>query len=452
MAPDISSPPRAARIKCPAISSPPNPARYNRDQSEIACSWWAKKKDKVVAFKRRVSQLQERVRILEEEAQEANEKITGLEAALEEAIGGRDPNVEKLIGVVNSFGGFQRIEDKGDCKLAIGALLVSYLGIIMRKTHPVTRLRVVCDVLFKNAIFGVESTRAVLDEIYKKYIYMDQRRVFLPWKILRAIDMSIAGSLNYNGLETLRSVEELGHYQRGILPSRSQIQRASYELHNIAQEIIPFGKKESQLGEMFSYDYECFIRYILKSFHLYEIAQRESVEICMTLDGAELCDGLSHLTAGIKISDHRAIDARDGVPLSSLADGVFGRIFKVQSRNYCFAMKSLLGKDCKTAYREFSDFFLFFERLKSCGLPETEQGPRIMPMEVWSPQDLSSIWKSLNTGGGARKNGNTYFCHVCPCTGNTIARFLVDENRLVVSYVLFLYLYLIHVSYIFSFH
>ena len=118
------------------------------------------------------------------------------------------------------------------------------------------------------------------------------------------------------------------------------------------------------------------------------------------------------------------------MPLSSLSDGVFGRIFKVQSRSYCFAMKSLLGKDCKTAYyREFSDFFLFFERLKLYGLPESDQGPRIMPMEVWSPQDLSSIRKLLNTGGGARKNGNSYFCHVCPCTGNTIARFLVDENR-----------------------
>jgi hypothetical protein len=95
---------------------------------------------------------------------------------------------------------------------------------------------------------------------------MKQRQVFLPWKILHAIDLSIAGSLNYNGVGTLRSVEELERYQRGILPLRSQIQRASYELHNIAQGIIPFEKKESELGEMFAYDYELFIRYILKSF------------------------------------------------------------------------------------------------------------------------------------------------------------------------------------------
>jgi len=71
------------------------------------------------------------------------------------------------------------------------------------------------------------------------------------------------------------------------------------------------------------------------------------------------------------------------MPLSS--DGLLGRIFKVQSCNYCFPMKSLLGKDCKLAYREFSDFFLFFEHLKKYGLPRTELGPAIKPHNVWSP-------------------------------------------------------------------
>jgi hypothetical protein len=180
---------------------------------------------------------------------------------------------------------------------------------------------------------------------------------------------------------------------------------------------------------MFAYDYEQMLRFILEVFKLHNIAARESIEICMTLDGAELCDGISHITAGIKITDRRAIDPRDGSPLCSSADGLVSRIFKVQSWNYCFAFRSLLGKDCKNAYKEFTDFFHFFERLKREGLPESQFGPRLFKMDVWSLQDLSSIWKSLNTGSGARKDGNTYFCHVCPCTGNTIARYLVDEKR-----------------------
>jgi hypothetical protein len=34
----------------------------------------------------------------------------------------------------------------------------------------------------------------------------------------------------------------------------------------------------------------------------------------------------------------------------------------MQSRNYCFAVKSLLGKDSKDAYKEFKDFFAFLKR------------------------------------------------------------------------------------------
>jgi len=54
------------------------------------------------------------------------------------------------------------------------------------------------------------------------------------------------------------------------------------------------------------------------------------------------------------------------------------------------------------------------------GLPANEYGPRIMPLIIWSPQDLSSIWKSLTTGGGARKSGVRHWCHLCPGTGNKI--------------------------------
>ncbi len=167
----------------------------------------------------------------------------------------------------------------------------------------------------------------------------------------------------------------------------------------------------------------------LKTFSLYEIAQCKSVELCITLNGADLCDGLNHLTAGIKIMDPRAVDPKDGTPLSCMENGLVGRILKTQSRNYCFAVISLLGKDSKPAYNEFSDFFKFFEKLIQEGLPASEFGPEILPIIVWSPQDLSSIWRCLNTGSGARKNGNTHFCHLYACTGATIVRFLAEENQ-----------------------
>jgi hypothetical protein len=393
-----------------------------RNQSEIALKWWAKKRLKTEDF---LALTSERDRLLEEIEQLKAEKES-LTSAAESIVGtltaelneGNSRETQHVISVVNNYGGFRKITDKRNRVLAVGTAIVALLSVLMTRTHPITRLRTICEAVFDNAIFGIDVTKVALSELYKKYFFAEQRERFAPWKVLKAIDLSSVGGLNYNGIEALRTLEGLGLYERGVLPSRSQIQRASYELHDIGQTMIPFCKKESQYGEMFQYDYEKFIRFILKTFQLSEVAQRETIELCITLDGVELCT-VNH--------EH------------------FGRIFANQSRNYCFAMKSLIGKDSKVAYKEFSDFFRFFERLKKHGLPASDLGPAILPMDIWSPQDLSSIWKCLNTGSGARKNGNTHFCHICACTGNSIVRYLVDENRysssLFISFILFVGLF-----------
>ncbi len=438
-------------------------AGRKRNQSEIALTWWDKKRTKRDEFMRiqeERDKLLEEVNLLKAETnalkarndslvsrhdsveaernllRAANETLERDYATLTEAF---QRNVEDSADFKESmnaftqplqnFGGFRKITDKTSRVLAVGGAIIGIMSVLMYKTKPITRLRTICQALFENAIFGVDATKAALSEMYKKHFFKEQRSLFAAWRVLRAIDLSAVGGLNYNRLETLRGVEDLEKYQRGVLPSRSSVQRAAYELHNIGQNIIPFERKECNMGEMFQYDYELFLRFILTTFQLDEIAQTESVELSITLDGAELCDGISHLTAGIKVTDSRAIDPRDGSPLCTVDDATFGRIFHNQSRNYCFAMKSLIGKDSKRAYKQFSDFFQFFERVKKFGLPASELGPRIMPMEIWSPQDLSSIWKCLNTGSGARKNGDTHFCHLCACSGNSIVRFLVDENR-----------------------
>jgi hypothetical protein len=84
---------------------------------------------------------------------------------------------------------------------------------------------------------------------------------------------------------------------------------------------------------MFQYDYEQFLHFLLKIFQLDDIAQREPVELSITLNGAELCNGISHLTAGFKITDGRAIDPQMGVLLCTADDDTFGSIFTNQSQN-----------------------------------------------------------------------------------------------------------------------
>ena len=81
-------------------------------------------------------------------------------------------------------------------------------------------------------------------------------------------------------------------------------------------------------------------------------------------------------------------------------------------------MKSMIGRDCRDSYEQFWDMFAFFDYVMKHGLPESQYGPAIKPIMFWSPQDLSSVWKSLGKGGGAKCR--RHFCHLCPCLSENI--------------------------------
>jgi hypothetical protein len=61
------------------------------------------------------------------------------------------------------------------------------------------------------------------------------------------------------------------------------------------------------MGECFQFNCEKQLRFLLKAFSLHEVAQRASIEICITLrwgrvDYKDLC----HLSFGAKITDGHA--------------------------------------------------------------------------------------------------------------------------------------------------
>ncbi len=103
-------------------------------------------------------------------------------------------------------------------------------------------------------------------------------------------------------------MENLKDYQQGFLPGRSSIQRCTTELHALGQRTIALEKVNSDIGEMFQFNYEKMVRYLLRTFSLHENAQTESVELCITFDSIELSKDLCHVTFGMKVTDARAIN------------------------------------------------------------------------------------------------------------------------------------------------
>jgi hypothetical protein len=155
-------------------------------------------------------------------------------------------------------------------------------------------------------------------------------------------------------------------------------------------------------------DYSKLLMFIFEMFKLEDItrdANQPPIQIAGTLDGIEMSRQVCAMIAGIKILDPRAID-----PLSHLQIGVEGSK-KRKSRELCFPLKFVWTRDTKTLNQEqFKDFCDFLAQKRDEGLPESG----IRPIQVSSPQDMSSTWKALGHGGGCKVH--TYFCYCCALT------------------------------------
>jgi hypothetical protein len=154
------------------------------------------------------------------------------------------------------------------------------------------------------------------------------------------------------------------------------------------------------------FDFPKLLEFLLKLYKL-DAAHRDltqpAVEFSITLDGADSSRNISHVTAGIKINDPRAIDPASGIPIGC------DNLRKVQSRELCWPFQIIIAKDTKTLYaNHFSDFFNFFQQVEERGFGTYTRG-----FLISSPQDLSSLWKATGKGGVCKQK--IFFCCCCAC-------------------------------------
>ena len=123
--------------------------------------------------------------------------------------------------------------------------------------------------------------------------------------------------------------------------------------------IIPWTSELTIYGPVFEFRFEHMFRYLMDAYGLtpycLTTCQERNVLISYTLDGAAITKYLSHLLAGMKMVDLRALDPTSNLPLFLNQ--------KYQSRKLCFTFKILFAKDSKAAYHDVMKFFLRFSRV-----------------------------------------------------------------------------------------
>ena len=91
---------------------------------------------------------------------------------------------------------------------------------------------------------------------------------------------------------------------------------------------------------------------MLVAFGLSVVAQHRSVLLLQAIDGSHFSKRDNHVTYGLKAGDKSSLCPITGQPLFASQDKAC-----IQTRNACFPVKIVLGKETKEMYQEFKHLF-----------------------------------------------------------------------------------------------
>jgi hypothetical protein len=185
----------------------------------------------------------------------------------------------------------------------------------------------------------------------------------------------------------------------------------------------------TKYGAVFYLIFEKAFCLLLKACNLHELATTTAVKITLSVDGADLFKGRTHVSTGVKITDEQAVHPVTKQPLAVCnVDLECIEYIKLQSSDVCCIMMIADAVDSKQLYEDvIKDFYEWGNNLQLNGLPASDLGPKLMPFQVLFTNDLKATWYLSNKGGGCKNK--THFCHLCACTKDSITSFTIDNDR-----------------------
>jgi hypothetical protein len=239
-----------------------------------------------------------------------------------------------------------------------------------------------------------------------------RKNVFTCYNILREMDRA-GGTLGYEGIDLLRSVEtkRVKGYKGSLIPSIAEFKRTARKVEKLAHSVAPFILGMTAAGDKESIDFQPYWKImgtVFRAYGLIGIGRVQSLLAVYALDGAKITKNLGHVCGGFKVSDRFARCPFTGELLLENPTEM-----NAQSRNLCFPLKLIMGKETKETLKEFSPMFDFME---VCESPDPATNPMtqhygLKPLTTAANCDLSASWKCLCKGGAAKVSNLP--CHCC---------------------------------------
>ncbi len=135
----------------------------------------------------------------------------------------------------------------------------------LKGKHATTKAKLLMDVITSGQLFKGEAASA-LSELMKHRIC----ELFRPWKLVKAGDVSSAGSFKTSTINALRNIIDENKEQ--LFPSPTTVNRSRSLLDQYASDLIGYERKETKYGEVYFINFEPALRHLLKACQLHDLA------------------------------------------------------------------------------------------------------------------------------------------------------------------------------------
>jgi hypothetical protein len=233
------------------------------------------------------------------------------------------------------------------------------------------------------ALTAEQVSENVLEKFFNRLI---GEKTFSVRKISKSQDGSMRSQLSGGSIETLRALEDNAKYQRGILPSRSAIQKLNYEVECGAKKKY-VESKETPDGSIFRITVSCILVEMLgnnrKLIQKFGCSAADLVDptfvpnvikLAATIDGGALTCHKGFIIYGIKFVQKEFVNLILGRALE-FGDGDDEDVDGVQSVRLVQMLGFCQGKDDLVHNKQLADEF-FSE------LHDIEE--KIRDISIWS--------------------------------------------------------------------
>ena len=231
-------------------------------------------------------------------------------------------------------------------------------------------------------------------------------KIYTPVKVLRMMDLK-GGQVNFAGVGALREIDSNGtkYFRYAILPSEAELKHTAKVVETYGQhKACPWKHGHVAAGgEFIEFDVKDVIKLMLVAFGLVAAAKQRSVLILQAIDGSHFSKRDNHVTYGLKAGDKASICPMTGQPIFASQDKAC-----IQTRNACFPVKIVLGKETKQMYQEFKHLFDLLKGSEDGDDPENNFVSGLLsadfkPLKIGVNCDYSAVWKGLCRGGAVKR-------------------------------------------------